>query len=114
MSYVVSKSFCSMLDMSTQFYSVHPDMVQNVMGGTQLHTPQFMYQPTMNHQQANQQAQWMPWNVPGVPRMSIPWAMPASQQPDLVQFGQVSNISRKADALGKRKWEIATPDIVDL
>ncbi|XP_058805926.1 von Willebrand factor A domain-containing protein DDB_G0286969-like isoform X2 [Phymastichus coffea] len=95
--------------MSTQFYSAPLNLVQNVMGGTQLHKPRSMFQPIMNHQQA----QWIPWNVPTeVPRMTMPWAMPASQQPDLVRFSNTAS-NMKAELHGKRKWEMATPDVVD-
>lgn len=59
--------------------------VQNAMGGANLHTPPSIFQHMMGQQSTSHQlGPWM--HMPQVPPMSIPWSVPALQQPELVRF----------------------------
>lgn len=85
------------------------------MGGTHLHTPQSVFQHTMSHHQNNNfQNPWL--NMPQVPVMSMPWALPASQTPDLVHFtGQQTSCEPVCDRSFKNyKRKLETPDLVNM
>ena len=57
----------------------------NAMGGANLHTPPSIFQHMMGQQSTSHQlGPWM--HMPQVPPMSIPWSVPALQQPELVRF----------------------------
>ncbi|XP_012280462.1 uncharacterized protein LOC105699759 isoform X2 [Orussus abietinus] len=82
------------------------------MGGAHLHTPQSIFQHMMIQQ--NNAQQTSPWlQVPQVPPLSMPWSIPAFEQPDLIRFtGERSQPHFGPQLHQKRKLD--TPDIADI
>ncbi|KAJ8679082.1 hypothetical protein QAD02_014869 [Eretmocerus hayati] len=81
------------------------------MGGTNLHTPQSIFQPVINHQTGQQrQAPWL--TMPQIPPMSMPWSIPSLQQPDLVRFTGEGTFHSCAPFL-HHKRKLDGPDITD-
>ncbi|KAK2585488.1 hypothetical protein KPH14_010142 [Odynerus spinipes] len=80
----------------------------NTMGGTHLHTPPSIFQHMMVQQGTSQQVgSWS--QMPQVPPLSIPWSVPALQQPELIRFTGEQNYVPTLHQ--KRKLE--TPDLLD-
>lgn len=80
----------------------------NTMGGTHLHTPPSIFQHMMAQQNTSQQVgSWS--QIPQVPPLSIPWSVPALQQPELIRFTGEQNFAPTLHQ--KRKLE--TPDLLD-
>ncbi|XP_020707521.2 probable serine/threonine-protein kinase cdc7 isoform X2 [Athalia rosae] len=82
------------------------------MGGANLHTPQSVFQHMMGQQNSPQQGG--PWlQMPQVPTLSMPWSIPALQQPDLIRFtGERSQPAYGVTTL-HHKRKLNTPDIAD-
>ncbi|XP_043482236.1 uncharacterized protein LOC122511193 isoform X1 [Leptopilina heterotoma] len=80
------------------------------MGGAHLHTPQSVFQHMMGQQNVPQEPeQWL--QVPQIPQPSMPWSIPALQQPDLVRFTGESPQPKGFFLHQKRK--LVMPDLVD-
>ncbi|XP_014477068.1 PREDICTED: uncharacterized protein LOC106745717 isoform X2 [Dinoponera quadriceps] len=79
----------------------------NAMGGAYVRTPQSIFQHMMSQQNTQQQqvGQWM--QMPQVPPISIPWSVPALQQPEVIRFtgetsyGPIVHQKRKLEALDR-------------
>ncbi|XP_032662846.1 uncharacterized protein LOC116840349 isoform X3 [Odontomachus brunneus] len=77
----------------------------NAMGGAYVRTPQSIFQHMMSQQNTQQQqvGQWM--QMPQVPPISIPWSVPALQQPEVIRFtgetsyGPIVHQKRKLEML---------------
>ena len=81
------------------------------MGGSHLHTPQSIFQHTMN-QQVNKPPNESSWlHVPNVPPMTMPWSMPSLQQPDLVKFTGEKPLFPSGPVVHQKR-KLDTPDIV--
>lgn len=96
-----------MVALSMQYQMYFPPPIQNAMGGANLHTPSSIFQHMMSQQSTSQPGPWL--QMPQVPPMSIPWSVPAMQQPELVRF--TGGPSFEPVAHQKRKLE--TPDLLD-
>lgn len=89
----------------------------NAMGGTNLHTPQSIFQHLMGQQNAPQQpGPWMQMPpvapvppVPPVPPMSIPWSVPSLQQSELVRFTGTQSF----EPVLHQKRKLEAPDLLD-
>ncbi|XP_046589003.1 putative mediator of RNA polymerase II transcription subunit 26 isoform X2 [Neodiprion lecontei] len=92
-------------------YHLNPPM-QSTMGGANLHTPQSVFQHMMGQQNSPQQGG--PWlQMPQVPALSMPWSVPALQQPDLIRFtGERSQPAYDTMSLHQKR-KLSTPDITD-
>ncbi|XP_051154855.1 putative uncharacterized protein DDB_G0291786 isoform X2 [Leptopilina boulardi] len=81
------------------------------MGGAHLHTPQSVFKHMIGQQNVPQEPeQWL--QVPQIPQPSMPWSIPALQQPDLVRFTG-ENPQSKAPLFLHQKRKLEMPDLVD-
>ncbi|XP_019698610.1 uncharacterized protein LOC105186752 isoform X3 [Harpegnathos saltator] len=79
----------------------------STMGGAYVRTPQSIFQHMMSQQNTQQQqaGQWM--QMPQVPPISIPWSIPALQQPEVIRFtgetsyGPIVHQKRKLEVLDR-------------
>lgn len=83
------------------------------MGGANLRTPQSVFQHMMGQRNSPQQTGG-PWlQIPQVPALSMPWSIPALQQPDLIRFtGERSQPAYGSSSL-HHKRKLSTPDVTD-
>ncbi|XP_014238141.2 uncharacterized protein LOC106659901, partial [Trichogramma pretiosum] len=87
----------------------------NAMGGSNLnpHTPQSIFQPTINHTGTGfrNENQWL--RMPYVPPMTMPWTVPTQPHPDLVRFTGEQPSDAFQTYVPHQKRKLEAPDILD-